>query len=214
MTKTLPEAIGDGLAVLAAAVKRAEAERDAARAELERVRRKFTFACRNTHRAWKRQRARADAYRELAENAFDMALDGEREPATVRGAPAVERETARRAFEASKPLDDRAARYTTDDRDQPNRYVLEIFQGGNGDWYVATAPEGQGTAGLGVRICTSGGAQQHAPGLARAIAQAWRAILAGDEQGAPPLLPCPTCGRPGHKPQDHAGWSPDDEGHG
>lgn len=22
--------------------------------------------------------------------------------------------------------------------------------------------------------------------------------------------PCPTCGRPGHLPQDHGGWTPDD----
>lgn len=58
--------------------------------------------------------------------------------------------------------------------------MLEIVQGGNGDWYVSVAPEGEGTAGRGVRICTSGGAQQHAPGLANAVAAAFRAILEGD----------------------------------
>lgn len=26
--------------------------------------------------------------------------------------------------------------------------------------------------------------------------------------------PCATCGKPGHKPMDHAGWDPRDEGHG
>lgn len=25
---------------------------------------------------------------------------------------------------------------------------------------------------------------------------------------------CTTCGRPGHRPQDHAGWNPTEEGHG
>jgi hypothetical protein len=25
---------------------------------------------------------------------------------------------------------------------------------------------------------------------------------------------CATCGKPGHRPQDHAGWNPDEEGHG
>jgi hypothetical protein len=95
----------------------------------------------------------------------------------------AKREQQRRAYEAAKPVAwERAARYTTDDRDQPNRNILEILQGGNVDWYIAIAPEGEGTAGKGVRICTSGGAQQHAPGLANAIAAAFRAILEGDGQ--------------------------------
>lgn len=36
-------------------------------------------------------------------------------------------------------------RYLTDDRDEPNKNELVITLGGNGDWYVAVAPEGEGT---------------------------------------------------------------------
>lgn len=93
---------------------------------------------------------------------------------------AAELEADRRAYEATRPWGERAVRYTTDDRDTDRRNVLEIYQGGNGDWYVCIAPEGEGTAGRGVRISTSGGAQQHAPGLAKAIAAAYCAILEGD----------------------------------
>lgn len=69
-----------------------------------------------------------------------------------------------------------AVRYLTDDRDAKDRQELVILQGGNGDWYVATVPEGEGTMGRGVRICTSGGAQRAAPGLGVAIADAYRAL--------------------------------------
>jgi len=31
---------------------------------------------------------------------------------------------------------------------------------------------------------------------------------------APPPRPCATCGKPNHRPQDHAGWDPTKEGHG
>ncbi len=67
-------------------------------------------------------------------------------------------------------------RYLTDDRDESKRNELVILPGGNGDWYVSVVPEGQGCAGKGVRICTSGGASKAAPGLPGAIADAYRAI--------------------------------------
>jgi hypothetical protein len=72
-------------------------------------------------------------------------------------------------------------RYLTDDRDYKDRNELVITQGGNGDWYVATVPEGHGAAGRGVRICTSGGASTRCPGLAPAIANAFRAIAKARE---------------------------------
>lgn len=31
---------------------------------------------------------------------------------------------------------------------------------------------------------------------------------------ARPPRPCATCGKPGHRPMDHAGWDPTKEGHG
>ncbi len=38
-------------------------------------------------------------------------------------------------------------RYLTDNRDSQNPYELVIRLGENGDWYVATVPQGQGTIG-------------------------------------------------------------------
>lgn len=73
-------------------------------------------------------------------------------------------------------------RYLTDDRDYKRRNELVITCGGNGDWYVAVVPEGEGTVGRGVRICTSGGASSRCPGLAPAIADAFRAIVRGREE--------------------------------
>jgi len=75
-------------------------------------------------------------------------------------------------------------RYLTDDRDFKDRNELVITLGGNGDWYLAVVPEGQGTIGRGVRICTSGGASSSVPGLAVAIANAFRALVKanGDEK--------------------------------
>jgi len=69
-------------------------------------------------------------------------------------------------------------RYLTDDRDLPKeeRNELVITQGGNGDWYVSVVPEGTGTMGKACRICTSGGASTQAPGLTRAIFDAYHAI--------------------------------------
>lgn len=67
-------------------------------------------------------------------------------------------------------------RYLTDDADiDRHRNELRIFMGGNGDWYVSIAPEGEGDIGRGVRIVTSG---SRVPGLAVAIANAYRAIHA------------------------------------
>ena len=74
-------------------------------------------------------------------------------------------------------MDDiKEVRYLTDDRDEERRNELVIMLGGNGDWYVAVVPEGQGTIGCAVRICTSGGASRAAPGLGPAIADAFRAL--------------------------------------
>lgn len=69
----------------------------------------------------------------------------------------------------------REVRYLTDDRDFPNRHELVIQIGGNGDWYVSVVPEGK-KALTGVRISTSGGASRAAPGLTRAISDAFRAL--------------------------------------
>lgn len=77
----------------------------------------------------------------------------------------------------------REVRYLTDDRDKEKRNELVIGYGGNGDWYVAVVPEGQGTFGRSVRICTSGGASSAAPGLAVAIANAFRALVKAEGEG-------------------------------
>ena len=69
--------------------------------------------------------------------------------------------------------------YLTDDRDYPveAQRALVIFPGGNGDWYVQVAPA-HGRTTEGVRICTSGGAATHCPGLGVAIADAYHAMKA------------------------------------
>lgn len=69
--------------------------------------------------------------------------------------------------------------YLTDDRDLPEdeQRALVIFPGGNGDWYVQVAPA-HGRTTEGVRLCTSGGASSHCPGLTVAIAEAYRSMLA------------------------------------
>lgn len=79
--------------------------------------------------------------------------------------------------------------YRTDDRDLPeeDQRVLVIFPGGNGDWYVQVAPL-HGRTMDGVRICTSGGAASHCPGLAPAIAKAYRAMQAAQRGETPPAL--------------------------
>ncbi|MGF6440081.1 hypothetical protein [Paraburkholderia youngii] len=77
------------------------------------------------------------------------------------------------------------AMYLTDDRDLPEerQRTLVIFQGGNQDWYVQVAPK-HGITTEGVRICTSGGAATHCPGLGVALADAFRAMLAA-QNGQP-----------------------------
>lgn len=80
--------------------------------------------------------------------------------------------------------------YLTDDRDLPDEELrtLVIFPGGNGDWYVQIAPK-NGRTSEGVRLCTSGGASTHCPGLTTGIAMAYRAMIAaqnGDRTGAQP----------------------------
>lgn len=74
-------------------------------------------------------------------------------------------------------------RYLTDDRDAEKRTELVIGYGGNGDWYIAVVPEGEGTIGRAVRICTSGGASSSVPELAPAIARAFHAIDEAIESG-------------------------------
>lgn len=74
-------------------------------------------------------------------------------------------------------------RYLTDDRDERHRNELVISVGGNGDWYVAVVPEGEGTIGRAVRICTSGGASSAAPGLGVAIARAFQALANANGAG-------------------------------
>lgn len=77
------------------------------------------------------------------------------------------------------------AMYLTDDRDRPEdeQRALVIFLGGKGDWYVQVTPP-HGHDIYGVRICTSGGAATHCPGLGVAIADAYRAMTAA-QRGEP-----------------------------
>lgn len=69
--------------------------------------------------------------------------------------------------------------YLTDDRDKApeDQHSLVILAGGNGDWYVGVGNQ-QGLAHDFVRLCTSGGASSHCPGLTVAIAEAYRAMQA------------------------------------
>lgn len=68
------------------------------------------------------------------------------------------------------------ARYLTDDRDSGHPYELIIMPGGNGDWYIGTAPEGEFAPGTMVRICTSGGAARRVPGVGQRIAEIYRIL--------------------------------------
>ena len=96
-----------------------------------------------------------------------------------------ELEEASRKYRAAANVggycDQPMVRYLTDDRDaKPDRLVeLCILMGGNGDWYVGVAPQGQHPARM-VRLCNSGGASRACPGLTRAIADAYRAIQNGE----------------------------------
>lgn len=67
-------------------------------------------------------------------------------------------------------------RWPGDDRDSPRNHELVIGLGGNGDYYVAVVPPGEGCLGRSVRICTSGGTASRNPALLRAISEAWRAM--------------------------------------
>ncbi|MBB5547797.1 hypothetical protein [Paraburkholderia fungorum] len=79
-------------------------------------------------------------------------------------------------------MDTVIASYLTDDRDLPDdeQRRLVIFFGGNNDLYVQVAPKNGGTF-EGVRICTSGGASTQCPGLGPALADAYRAMRAAQE---------------------------------
>jgi len=74
-------------------------------------------------------------------------------------------------------------RYLTDDRDSENRKELVVMAGGNGDWYVGVCAEGSYPIGNMVRICTSGGVSVRCPGLAAAIASAFRSINSNSTLG-------------------------------
>ena len=71
----------------------------------------------------------------------------------------------------------REVRYLTDDRDLKKRNELVIGYAGNGDWYLAVVPEGEGTVGRACRLSTSGGASSAVPGLCPAIAAAFDALV-------------------------------------
>lgn len=79
-------------------------------------------------------------------------------------------------------------RYLTDDRDYPveDQCELVIFSGGNGDWYVQVTPVGSHSMHA-VRLCTSGGASNAAPGLTNAIAEAYRCIKFSNENRRPSM---------------------------
>lgn len=83
---------------------------------------------------------------------------------------------------------DMKAIYITDDRDYPieDQRALVISCGGNGDWYVqVTGINGRSMEG--VRLCTSGGASTRVRGLTGAIAEAYRCMVAAqnNEQRKP-----------------------------
>jgi hypothetical protein len=68
--------------------------------------------------------------------------------------------------------------YLTDDCDLKGRHrvKLVIFYGRNGDWYVTTCQEDE-RGMYAVRLRTSGGANNHAPGLCVGIADSFRSIV-------------------------------------
>lgn len=102
-----------------------------------------------------------------------------------------------RAYEITPPDPAPAeARFTTDDIDiDRHANELVIFFGENGDRYVGVAPQGVKAVGRCVRIATSG---QRVPGLANAIADAFRSIVANKERAVikrperRPARPAPT----------------------
>jgi hypothetical protein len=125
------------------------------------------------------------------------------------------------------------ARYLTDDRDKQRRMELVIGLGGNGDFYVAVAPEGEGTMGRFVRICTSGGCARANPRLLAAVADAYRAMTDGASNGQALVqaqvqaqavehatAALGRCEEPGcdavvsHAPFQVCGWSGDSEAEG
>jgi hypothetical protein len=97
-----------------------------------------------------------------------------------------------------------ALRYLTDDRDYPTSEQREllIFQGGNGDYYVQSVEPGHRIL-RGVRICMSGGCSSENPALARAIADAYRALYDaahGRESPTPPMR-APLAAHPATTPE-------------
>lgn len=68
-------------------------------------------------------------------------------------------------------------RYLTDDRDyrREDQRELVIMQGGNGDFYVQVVEPDRWSV-RGVRIAMSGGCSSENPRLARAVADAYRAM--------------------------------------
>jgi len=84
------------------------------------------------------------------------------------------------SLEMAKRL--KEAGFPSDDCDKNDKYELVIHLGGNGDWYIATVPEGEGCVGRAVRLCTSGGASTKAPGLTVAISNAFSAIIKAQKE--------------------------------
>jgi hypothetical protein len=84
-------------------------------------------------------------------------------------------------------------RYLTDDRGDRARNELVIYWAPNGDFYLATAPEGEGTIGREVRISTSGGASFANPKLLEAVRLLFEALggwgEASEVKGGDPTVP-------------------------
>lgn len=66
-------------------------------------------------------------------------------------------------------------RYLTDDADISDPMELELFMGGNGDWYMSVLPKGDRLTRHCVRVTTSG---SKCPGAAVALARLYRALPA------------------------------------
>jgi len=87
---------------------------------------------------------------------------------------------ANESFETNHPIEnlaDEHGLYLTDDRDADDsmQNVLEIYKGGNNDYYVCVKQKGH-LGGKSVRISTSGGASMQCPLLVSAVGMAYRAL--------------------------------------
>ncbi len=78
----------------------------------------------------------------------------------------------------------RSVSYLTDDRDGRQRLKLVISRGNNGDFYVATVPEGNRVTNA-VRLCTSGGASSAVPGITQKIFEIFELLIKAGDHGIP-----------------------------